>query len=296
MDPDKNDAIANQPPLRDVIARAGLNARKSLGQHFLLDLNLTTRIARAAGDINGATVIEIGPGPGGLTRSILAEGADHIIAIEKDHRCRAALQPLVDAAKGRLELIDADALELVEPDFIRAHGFDPKQICLIANLPYNIATELIVRWLRLTYDDPELFKAMVITIQKEVGTRLCAGPHSKAYGRLSVMSQWLCKADIVFDIGARAFTPPPNVTSSVIRLIPRPQPIAPAPWDEMQGMVRHAFGQRRKMLRSSLKSLGADVDLGALFADSGVAPDVRAEAVDVEGFCALARAWADQRK
>ncbi len=285
------DAIGDLPPLREIIAAAGLTARKSLGQHFLLDLNLTRRIARAAGDLNGATVIEVGPGPGGLTRAILEAGAGRVIAIEKDHRCREALAPLEAAAGGRLTVIDADALDIDEGALAATAGEGAKGIRVIANLPYNVATVLIIKWLRQIAGAPGLYTSLVMTVQKEVAARLCAVPRTKAYGRLSVMCQWLTDAKICFDIDARAFTPPPRVTSSVICLAPRTEPLAPAHWNDMETVVAAAFGQRRKMLRSSLASGTLAADGAALLAASGIDPRSRAEEIDVVGFCTLARAY-----
>jgi 16S rRNA (adenine1518-N6/adenine1519-N6)-dimethyltransferase len=279
--------------LREVIAAHGLGARKSLGQHFLLDLNLTRRIAEAAGPIKGATVIEIGPGPGGLTRAILGAGARHVIAIEKDARCRDALASLVDAAGDRLTLIDADAMEVIEPELVGALGVAPRNLHIISNLPYNISTALIIKWLRQVAERPETYAGLVLTVQKEVGDRICAIPRTKAYGRLSVMCQWLAECTSCFDIAARAFTPPPKVTSSVLRFIPRPAPLAPAAWELMEATTRAAFGQRRKMLRSSLRAIAGPGDGSAMLAKSGIAPDMRAEEVDVAGFCALARAYGE---
>jgi 16S rRNA (adenine1518-N6/adenine1519-N6)-dimethyltransferase len=286
-------AIAGLPPLREVIAAHGLGARKSLGQHFLLDLNLTGRIAEAAGPIEDATVIEIGPGPGGLTRAILGAGARRVIAIEKDIRCRDALASLVDAARGRLSLIDADAMEVNERDLVRELGAPPRNLRIISNLPYNISTALIIKWLRQIAEYPETYASLVLTVQKEVGDRLSATPRTKAYGRITVMCQWLTECTSCFDITARAFTPPPKVTSSVVRLIPRPAPLAPAAWETMETTTRAAFGQRRKMLRSSLRGIAGPGDGPTLLAKSGIAANLRAEEVDVAGFCALARAYGE---
>jgi 16S rRNA (adenine1518-N6/adenine1519-N6)-dimethyltransferase len=277
--------------LREVIAAHRLGARKSLGQHFLLDLNLTRRIAEAAGPLKDATVIEIGPGPGGLTRAILNAGAKHVVAIEKDSRCRDALAPLVDAAEGRLYLIDADAMEVDEPELVRSLGEAPRNLHIISNLPYNISTALIIKWLRQIAGRTDLYGSLVLTVQKEVGDRLCATPRTKAYGRISVMCQWLTEATSCFDIAARAFTPPPKVTSSVVRFIPRPTPLAPAAWENMENIARAAFGQRRKMLRSSLRVVAGPDNGATLLAASGIAANIRAEEVDVAGFCALARAY-----
>jgi 16S rRNA (adenine1518-N6/adenine1519-N6)-dimethyltransferase len=271
------------PPLREVIAAHGIAARRSLGQNFLLDLNLTRRIARAAGiDAKGplgdTTVIEIGPGPGGLTRALLAEGAPRVIAIERDPRCLAALAALTAAYPGRLDLIEADALTL-----------DPATLCdpprrIVANLPYNIATALLLRWL----DNIGAYETLTLMFQREVAERLVATPRTPAYGRLSVITQWLCEPKILFDIPARAFTPPPKVTSTVVQLTPRPQPLAPADKATLERVTAAAFGQRRKMLRASLRTLGVPSE--GLLTETGIVPTARAEELSVEDFCALARA------
>ncbi len=206
------------PPLRDVIARHGLGARKRLGQHFLLDANLTGRIARAAGDLAGIAVLEIGAGPGGLTRALLAEGAREVVAIERDRRCIAALEELAAAAPGRLRIVEGDALAIDEDAVVRP------PCRLIANLPYNIATPLLFKWL----EAPARFQCYVLMFQREVAERIAAPPGGKAYGRLAVMTQWTCEVELLFDVQARAFTPPPRVTSTVIQLRPRPEPLAPA--------------------------------------------------------------------
>ena len=271
-----SDAIKDLPPLRDVIARHGLGADKSLGQHFLLDLNLCARIVRAAGDVTQGTCIEIGPGPGGLTRALLEAGA-HVIAVEKDPRCVALLAELAAAAPGRLEVISGDALKLD----ISTLGRGPRRI--VANLPYNVATELLFRWLKT----PTAFESMTLMFQREVALRIAAEPGSKTFGRVSIMSQWLCEVAIAFDINQRAFTPPPQVDSTVISLTPRAVPLAPANAATLERVTAAAFGQRRKMLRQSLKSLGGDPI--ALCEASGVDPTARAEALSVEQFCALAR-------
>ncbi len=266
------------PPLRDVIARHGLGARKSLGQHFLFDLNLTGRIARAAGDLTTGTVIEVGPGPGGLTRALLEAGARHVIAVERDERCLLALAEISAAYPGRLEVIPGDALETA------AHtlGEAPRRIC--ANLPYNVATPLLLGWLR----NAEAFASLVLMFQKEVADRLVAKPREPGYGRLAVATQWRMHARKLFDIDRRAFTPPPNVTSSVVELIPRSEPVAPADPLLLEKVTAAAFGQRRKMLRQSLKSLGADT--AALLNAAGIVETRRAEELSVEEFCALTRA------
>jgi 16S rRNA (adenine1518-N6/adenine1519-N6)-dimethyltransferase len=278
------------PPLREVIARHGLRARKALGQHFLLDLNLTGRIARApggflegpAGELSQGSVIEVGPGPGGLTRALLAAGAAHVVAIEKDRRCLAALAELEAAYPGRLELIEADALKI---DAARL-GRPPRRI--VANLPYNISTPLLLSWLSALAAQPGAFAGFVLMFQKEVAARLTARPRRKAYGRLSVITQWLCEARLLFEVPARAFTPPPKVTSAVVGLRPRPEPLAPASLPSLERVTAAGFGQRRKMLRQSLKSL--DVDVAELLAAAKVAETARAEELEVADFCALARA------
>jgi 16S rRNA (adenine1518-N6/adenine1519-N6)-dimethyltransferase len=269
------------PPLRVVIARHGLGARKALGQHFLLDLNLTGRIARAAGDLTTGTVIEVGPGPGGLTRALLDAGAMHLIAVEKDKRCLAALEELARAYPGRLEPLEGDALELD----LAALGNRPRRV--VANLPYNIATPLLTGWLARLAGDPGAFEGLVLMFQKEVAARLTARPRDKDYGRLSVLTRWLCESRPLFDVPPRAFTPPPRVTSSVIALIPRARPLAAARREALERVTAAAFGQRRKMLRQSLKSLGGDT--ARLIEMAGVRETARAEELSIEDFCALAR-------
>jgi 16S rRNA (adenine1518-N6/adenine1519-N6)-dimethyltransferase len=266
------------PPLREVIARHGIAARKALGQHFLLDLNLTGRIARAAGRLDDATVVEIGAGPGGLTRALLAAGACRVVAIERDRRSLAALAELAAAHPGRLDIIAGDALAL-DPAVLTAA---PRLI--VANLPYNIATALLLRWLERIGD----YRSLVLMFQREVALRLVAAPRSPAYGRLSVLVQWLAQPRILFDVPARAFVPPPKVISSVVAILPRELPLAPASKPALERVTAAAFGQRRKMLRSSLKSLGVAVE--PLLAAAGVAPTARAEELSVAQFCALARA------
>jgi 16S rRNA (adenine1518-N6/adenine1519-N6)-dimethyltransferase len=268
------------PPLRDVIARHGIGARKALGQHFLFDMNLTRRIARAPGDLAGCTVVEVGPGPGGLTRALLETDAARVIAIERDARCLDALAELSAAFPGRLEVIEGDALEI---DAAEVGGADGGARHIIANLPYNIGTPLLIGWLRRA----DRFAAMTLMFQKEVAQRLCAPPGADAYGRLAVLTQWLCEARIAFDVPARAFVPPPRVTSAVALLHPREIPLAPARMEVLERVTQAAFGQRRKMLRSSLKSLG---DTAGLLETAGIDPTARAEQLTVEQFCALARA------
>ena len=272
-------SLAGLPPLREVIARHGIRATKALGQNFLLDLNLTRKIARAGGALDGKTVLEIGAGPGGLTRALLAEGVGHVVAVERDRRCLAALEELSAQVDGRLTLVAADALEVDERTLI------PRPSRIIANLPYNISTPLLFKWLgRL-----ELFEHLVLMFQREVAQRIVAAPGGKAYGRLSVMTQWRCRANALFDVPPRAFTPAPKVTSTIVGLAPRPEPLAAAPAEVLEAVVAAAFGQRRKMLRSSLKQISADPV--ALLTAAGLEPTLRAENLSVEQFCALARAF-----
>ncbi len=262
-----------------MIARHGLRARHSLGQHFLLDRNATARIAAAAGPLDGVQVIEIGPGPGGLTRALLDAGAARVVAVERDRRCLAALDELAAAYPGRLGIVAGDARE------IDAARLCPAPRKIVANLPYNVATALLLRWL---VAPPGAYLGLTLMFQREVASRLAAAPGSRAYGRLSVMTQWLCEVRILFHLPARAFTPPPKVASSLVGLTPRPAPLEPASRPALERVTAAAFGQRRKMLRSSLKTLG--VDAGALIAAAGVDPTARAETLEVAQFCALARA------
>jgi 16S rRNA (adenine1518-N6/adenine1519-N6)-dimethyltransferase len=271
------DPEEGSPPLREVIARYGIAARKSLGQNFILDLNLTRRIARAAGRLDHATVIEVGPGPGGLTRALLAEGSRVVVAIERDPRCFAALGELEARYPGRLRLVEGDALALDPIALSEA----PRKI--VANLPYNIATALLLRWL----DRIGAYESLTLMFQREVAERLVATPQRPAYGRLSVLVQWLTEPKILFDLPPRAFVPPPKVTSSVVMLTPRAAPLAPAAKPALERITAAAFGQRRKMLRSSLKRLGVPVD--ELLGATGISPTARAEELSVIEFCALAR-------
>jgi 16S rRNA (adenine1518-N6/adenine1519-N6)-dimethyltransferase len=268
------------PPLREVIRRHDLGARKSLGQNFLLDLNLTGRIARAAAPLEHADVIEIGPGPGGLTRALLLAGARRVVAIERDRRCVAALAELAAAFPGRLTVIEGDALA-IDPVGLAAA---PRKI--VANLPYNIATPLLFHWL----GSIAAYESLTLMFQKEVAQRLAAVPRSKAYSRLSVMVQWLCEVAALFDIAPSAFVPPPKVTSTLVKLVPRATPLAPCRREDLERVLAAAFGQRRKMLRQSLKSLGVGAD--ALLATAGVTPTARAEELSIDEFCALGRAYA----
>jgi 16S rRNA (adenine1518-N6/adenine1519-N6)-dimethyltransferase len=274
--------IDDLPPLRDVIRRHDLIARKSLGQNFLLDLNLTGRIARAAGPLEGVTIVEVGPGPGGLTRALLASGAAQVVAIERDRRCIAALQEIGDAYPDRLRVLEGDALT-TDPTPSIEHT--PARI--VANLPYNIATALLVGWLTLE-PWPPWYDMLVLMFQREVAERIAAAPGSKSYGRLSVLAQWRTEPRILFDIAPAAFVPPPKVTSTVIRLTPRPATLA-CNARTLERVTAAAFGQRRKMLRQSLRSLIADPI--PLLAETGLQPTARAEDIPVSGFVALAQAF-----
>jgi len=276
--------VDRQAPLRTVIERFQLRADKRLGQHFLLDPQLLGRIAAAAGDLRGRTVLEVGPGPGGLTRALLAAGAGRVIAIERDPRCIAALQELARAAEGRLQLIQADARE------VKIASLDPGPVGVVANLPYNVATTLLLQWL----GELGRIERLTLMFQREVGERLGAAPGSRAYGRLSVLVQWLCEVRTLMHLPARAFVPPPQVASSLVQLTPRPQPLAPAGRDDLERVLQAAFGQRRKMLRSSVKSL--DPDPETLLTAADLPPTARAEEIDVAGFCRLARSYAVRQR
>ncbi|MBZ9669335.1 16S rRNA (adenine(1518)-N(6)/adenine(1519)-N(6))-dimethyltransferase RsmA [Mesorhizobium sp. B3-2-1] len=275
-------SIDGLPPLRDVIERHGLQAKKALGQNFLLDLNLTGKIARSAGDLTNATVIEVGPGPGGLTRALLSNGARRVVAIERDERCLAALAEVSAHYPGRLEVISGDALKT---DFAAlASGADHGPVRIVANLPYNIGTELLVRWLTVP-DWPPFYASMTLMFQREVAQRIVAAPDSDAYGRLGVLAGWRTQARIAFDVPPQAFTPPPKVTSSVVHLEPRTTPL-PADVKKLGRVTEAAFGQRRKMLRQSVKSLGGE----ALLERAGIDPTRRAETLSVEEFVRLTNA------
>lgn len=275
------------PPLKAVIAEYGLAARRALGQHFLLDPAITARIAAAAGDLDDRTVIEIGPGPGGLTRALLAAGAASVVAIERDDRCVAALEDLSVRAAGRLIVVAADAIAANEVALAQSAG-RTSPLTVVANLPYNIATVLILKWLA----HPSDYTEIVVMVQKEVAARLAAPPSSAHYGRLSVMVQWRAEVATLFDLAPGAFTPPPKVVSTVVRITPRPIPLCPANATAMEKVVRAAFGQRRKMLRSALNVLGRNS--GDLLSAAGIAPTKRAEELSVEDFCRLARAYASE--
>ena len=271
------------PPLREVIAKYDLAARRALGQNFLLDLNLTAKIARAAGDLTAGTTIEVGPGPGGLTRALLSHGARELIAIERDARCLGALTEIAAAYPGKLTVIEGDALAV---DCAKL-GVEPRRI--VANLPYNIATPLIIKWLQ----QGAAFASLTVMVQKEVADRLIAKPRTKDYGRLSVLAQFLSKPRRLFDLPPRAFVPPPKVTSTVIELLPLPEPAFPARLADLERATQAAFGQRRKMLRQSLRSLGGDTE--ALMAVAEITPTARAEELTVAQFAALARALEKMR-
>ncbi|WP_299356263.1 16S rRNA (adenine(1518)-N(6)/adenine(1519)-N(6))-dimethyltransferase RsmA [uncultured Shimia sp.] len=273
-------AIDTLPPLRQVIADHGLSARKSLGQNFLLDLNLTAKIARQAGDMTECDVLEIGPGPGGLTRGLLAEGARKVLAIEKDMRCMPALAEIATAYPDRLEVINGDALE-VDP---LAHLTPPIRVA--ANLPYNVGTELLVRWLT-PKDWPPFWQSLTLMFQKEVAERIVAKPGSKTYGRLAILAQWRADAKIVMHLPPGAFTPPPKVSSAVVHLNALPEPRYPADAKVLSHVVAKAFNQRRKMLRASLKGVAPDME--DRLRAAGIEPTDRAEQIDLERFCALAR-------
>ena len=281
-DPDR---IAALPPLREVIAAHDLAARKSLGQNFLLDLNITRRIARAAGPLESATVLEIGPGPGGLTRALLLEGAARVVAVERDRRCIAALEELASVADGRLTIVEGDALE-IDLDALRERF---GRLRVVANLPYNVATPLLLGWLRKI----EHFDRLVLMFQKEVADRLAAGPGSRTFGRLSVAAQWRCDVRPLFNLPPRAFVPPPKVDSTVVEFVPLPAPRGAADPETLEKVVGAAFGQRRKMLRAALRGLLADPETALRACD--IDPEARAETLSIEDFCALARRYDAER-
>ncbi len=268
------------PPLRDVIERHDLRARKSLGQNFLLDLNLTSKIARQAGDLTGCDVLEIGPGPGGLTRGLLLNGARKVLAIEKDARCLPALAEIAEAYPDRLEVIEGDALA-IDP---LEHLTPPIRIA--SNLPYNVGTELLIGWLT-PKEWPPFWQSLTLMFQREVAQRITAEPGSKAYGRLAILAQWRCDARIVVNLPPEAFSPPPKVSSAVVHLTALPEPRFPADFKTLERVVAMAFNQRRKMLRASLKGAAPDIEDRLIAA--GLKPTDRAEQIPLEGFCALAR-------
>ncbi len=278
--------IDDLPPLREVIAAHGLSAKKALGQNFLLDLNLTARIARLAGDLSGADVLEVGPGPGGLTRGLLAEGARRVLAVEKDPRCLPALRQIAEAYPGRLEVVIGDALEV---DAL-AHLTPPVKIA--ANLPYNVGTELLVRWLTPP-EWPPFWQSLTLMFQREVAERIVARPGGKAYGRLALLAQWRAEPRIVMDLPPQAFTPAPKVSSAVVHLTALPAPRFPADPAVLNRVVAAAFNQRRKMLRAALRGVSPDIEDHLRAA--GIAPTDRAEQIGLEAFCALARELAAAR-
>ncbi|MEM8789648.1 MAG: 16S rRNA (adenine(1518)-N(6)/adenine(1519)-N(6))-dimethyltransferase RsmA [Pseudomonadota bacterium] len=269
------------PPLRDVIAAQGLSARKSLGQNFLLDLNLTRKIARAAGDLAGADVLEIGPGPGGLTRALLIEGARHVRVVERDERCLPALEQIAARYPGRMDIVAADAMALPPPHDLKA------PVRVVANLPYNIGTALLVRWLT-PRDWPPFWQSLTLMFQREVAERITASPGTAAYGRLAILAQWRADARMVLTVPPQAFTPPPRVRSAVVHLTRLDRPRFPADADTLSRLTAAAFGQRRKMLRTALKALHPGIV--ALLETCDIDPTARAETVDLERFCRLAEA------
>ena len=272
--------IDGLPPLREVIRAHELVAKKQLGQNFLLDLNLTSKIARQAGDLSGCDVLEVGPGPGGLTRGLLAEGARRVLAVEKDARCLPALAEVQAAYPGKLDVINGDALEVD----VLSHLTPP--IRVVANLPYNVGTELLIRWLT-PKSWPPFWESLTLMFQKEVAERIVAKPRTDHYGRLALLAQWRCEAKIVLHLPPEAFTPAPKVHSAVVHLTRLPGPRYPADEAVLSRITAMAFNQRRKMLRSSLKGLGPQIE--AQLEAAGIAPTARAEEISLEGFCALAR-------
>jgi len=272
------------PPLREVIAAHDLRAKKSLGQNFLFDLNLTRRIARAAGPLDNSTIYEIGPGPGGLTRALLAEGARRVVAVERDDRCLPALADIAEAYPGRLQVVSADALKIDEREL-----FGTERVRIAANLPYNIGTALLVKWLTAP-NWPPFWDSLTLMFQREVAMRIVAKPDSEAYGRLSVLAQWRTTPKILFDVSRSAFVPPPKITSSIVRLEPLAEPVAPTKLDDLEKITSASFGQRRKMLRQSLKTLSADAE--DRIRAAGIDPTARPEQLSVAEFASLARQFA----
>jgi 16S rRNA (adenine1518-N6/adenine1519-N6)-dimethyltransferase len=279
--------IDDLPPMREVIRRHGLTPKKSLGQNFLFDLNLTARIARAAEPLENITVVEVGPGPGGLTRALLALGARRVIAIERDQRAIAALEEIAARHPGQLEIVAGDALTIDPRDHL-----GPERARVVANLPYNIATALLVGWLTVE-PWPPWYDSLLLMFQREVAERIVATPGKKSYGRLSVLAGWRTEAKILFDVARSAFVPPPKVTSSIVRLTPRQEPLA-CDATALQRVTEAAFGQRRKMLRQSLKTL--NVDPASLLVEAGIDPTARAEEISVEGFVVLANIFSEKTK
>lgn len=275
------------PPLREVIAEHGLSAKKSLGQNFLLDFNLTRKIARASGPLEGALVYEVGPGPGGLTRALLAEGAARVIAIERDRRCIPALETIARAHPGQVEIVFDDAMKVDEYKLLATcNAAAPVRVA--ANLPYNLSTALLVKWLTVV-DWPPFWSSLTLMFQREVAERLVAAAGMSQYGRLSVLTQWRARPRILFDVDRHAFTPPPKVTSALVRIEPLVPPMAQARVADLERVTSAAFGQRRKMLRQSLKQLSSDVN--ALLAPAGIDPQARAQDIGVSQYAALARSY-----
>jgi 16S rRNA (adenine1518-N6/adenine1519-N6)-dimethyltransferase len=281
----------NLPPLREVISRHGLHAKKSFGQHFLLDLNLTRRIARASGPLEGTTIYEVGPGPGGLTRALLAEGARHVVAVEYDQRCLPALTEIEGAYPGRLSVVLADAHSVDEPEVLGPWKLG-NEVRVAANLPYNVGTALLVKWLSSPIWPP-FWSSLTLMFQREVAERIVAKPSTKTYGRLSVLAQWRSKSRILFDVPRSAFVPPPGVTSAVVRIEPLAEPVAPALLADLEAITSATFGQRRKMLRQSLKQLVDDTE--GLVRTAHLDPTARPEQLSVSELAALARALAQMR-
>jgi 16S rRNA (adenine1518-N6/adenine1519-N6)-dimethyltransferase len=271
--------LPNLPPLKEVVARHGIAPSRALGQHFLFDTNITDKIVAAAGDVQTGAIYEVGPGPGGLTRSLLNAGARKLVVVENDQRCFAALEELSKAFPGRMRILQADATIVNEAQYA------PVGTKIVANLPYNISTPLLLKWLK----DAKRYASMTLMFQKEVALRLVAAPSTGDYGRLSVMTQWLCEAKRLFDVEPGSFVPAPKVTSSVVQLTPRAEPLAPARREHLEKVVAAAFGQRRKMLRVALKTLNTNAD--QMLAAAGVNPQARGEELTVEQFCALALAY-----
>ena len=273
------------PPLREVIRAAGLTAKKSLGQNFLLDLNLTRRIAHCAGPLDGVTAVEIGPGPGGLTRALLMEGVKKVIAIERDARCLPALQDIACAYPGRLEILSADAREV---DYAALSFSAPVRV--VANLPYSVGTPLLVGWLK-TFPWPPWFDRLVLMFQREVAKRIVAAPGTKDYGRLAVLAQWRTEARMLFSLPAAAFTPKPKVDSAIVQLVPRDRPEPACDVARLERVTAAAFGQRRKMLRASLRQVTPDAQ--SLLKALGLDPEARAETLKIGDFCRIANALGD---
>jgi 16S rRNA (adenine1518-N6/adenine1519-N6)-dimethyltransferase len=273
-------------PLREVIAAYGLSARKGLGQNFILDFNLTRRIAREASPFSNGAVYEVGPGPGGLTRALLLEGAERVLAVERDVRCIPALEQIQRALPDKLELVNANALEANEVELLTSHGIETP-VPAVANLPFNVGTALLVKWLTVA-DWPPWWSKLTLMFQAEVAARICAKPGEDSYGRLSVLSQWRSTPKLMFEVSHRAFVPPPKVDAAVVNITPLPKPKFPAELEDLEAVTAAAFGQRRKMLRRSLKTLSPDVD--EMLKHSGIDGRARAEELDIEQFCSLARA------